>query len=72
VPELEARLDLEAATEQVTNFLNSMRLEMTILAKACGKSHVLNMEPEDLRALTIEAAAMARVPLAGTSWVPGV
>jgi len=23
-------------------------------------------------ALTIEAAAMARVPLAGTSWVPGL
>jgi hypothetical protein len=23
-------------------------------------------------ALTIEAAAMARVPLAGTSWIPGL
>ncbi len=28
-------------------------------------------ERADLCALTIEAAAMARVPLAGTSWVPG-
>ena len=27
--------------------------------------------PEDLVALTVEAAAMARVPLAGTTWVPG-
>jgi glutamate synthase domain-containing protein 2 len=36
-----------------------------------GKSHVLNLEPEDLVALTVEAAAMARVPLAGTSWIPG-
>jgi hypothetical protein len=24
-----------------------------------------------LVALTIEAAAMARIPLAGTSWIPG-
>jgi hypothetical protein len=23
-------------------------------------------------ALTVEAAAMARVPLAGTSWIPGL
>jgi hypothetical protein len=25
-----------------------------------------------LVALTVEAAAMARVPLAGTDWIPGV
>ena len=43
----------------------------SFLARACGKSHVHNLEPEDLVALTIEAAAMARVPLAGTSWIPG-
>ena len=30
-----------------------------------------NLEPEDLCALTVEAAAMARVPLAGTNWIPG-
>ena len=41
------------------------------IARACGHNHVHNLEPEDLCALTIEAAAMARVPLAGTSWVPG-
>ena len=40
--------------------------------RACGKSHVHNLEPEDLVALTVEAAAMARVPLAGTSWIPGL
>ena len=48
-----------------------MVLETQTLARACGKSHVHNLEPEDLVALTIEAAAMARVPLAGTSWIPG-
>ena len=30
-----------------------------------------NLEPEDLVALTVESAAMARVPLAGTDWIPG-
>ena len=56
---------------RLANFLKVMTLEVQTLARACGKSDVRNLEPEDLVALTIEAAAMARVPLAGTSWVPG-
>jgi methylamine---glutamate N-methyltransferase subunit C len=28
-------------------------------------------QPEDLVALTVGAAGMARVPLAGTTWTPG-
>ena len=32
---------------------------MQTLARACGKSHVHNLEPEDMVALTVEAAAMA-------------
>jgi hypothetical protein len=48
-----------------------MTMELTTLTRACGKSSVHNLEPEDLVALTIEAAAMARLPLAGTSWIPG-
>ncbi len=43
----------------------------SIKTRACGKTLVLNLEPEDLTALTIEAAAMAKVPLAGTDWIPG-
>jgi hypothetical protein len=41
------------------------------MARACGKSHLRNLDTEDLVALTVEAAAMARVPLAGTDWIPG-
>jgi hypothetical protein len=48
-----------------------MVLEAQTLARACGKSHVHNLEPEDMVALTVEAAAMAGVPLAGTKWIPG-
>jgi glutamate synthase domain-containing protein 2 len=70
-PALEARLDVDAATRRVRNYLSTLVLEAQTLARACGKSHLLNLEPEDLAALTIEAAAMAGVPLAGTDWIPG-
>jgi len=70
-PDLEARLDPEAAARRMTNYLKALTMELTTLARACGKSSVHNLEPEDLVALTIEAAAMAGVPLAGTSWIPG-
>src|ERR1051325_2566937 len=70
--ELAARLDPVVAGRRVANYLRVLTLEAQTLARACGKSHVHNLEPEDLVALTIEAAAMARVPLAGTSWIPGL
>ena len=70
--ELAARLDPERGGRRLANYLRTLTLETQTLARACGKSHVHNLEPEDLVALTVEAAAMARVPLAGTTWVPGV
>src|SRR5512134_627320 len=70
-PELAARLDPIKAARRLANYLAVMTMEMQIIARACGKSHVLNLEPEDLVALTVEAAAMAGVPLAGTNWIPG-
>ena len=70
-PDLSARLDPVAAGRRLANYLNVLTLETQTLARACGKSHVHNLEPEDLAALTIEAAAMAGVPLAGTEWIPG-
>ena len=70
-PELAARLDPVKAGRRLANYLSVLTLETQTIARACGKSHVHNLEPEDLVALTLEAAAMARVPLAGTSWIPG-
>jgi glutamate synthase domain-containing protein 2 len=71
IPELASRLDPEVAGRRLSNYLKVMTLEAQTIARACGKSHVHNLEPDDLVALTVEAAAMAGVPLAGTSWVPG-
>jgi glutamate synthase domain-containing protein 2 len=70
-PELSMRLDPVLAGRRLANYLRVMTLEAQTIARACGKSHVHNLEPEDLCALTLEAAAMARVPLAGTDWIPG-
>jgi glutamate synthase domain-containing protein 2 len=70
-PALAARLDPVLAGRRLANYLAVLTLEAQTIARACGKSHLHNLEPEDLVALTVEAAAMARVPLAGTTWVPG-
>jgi glutamate synthase domain-containing protein 2 len=71
-PELRKRLVVEEAAERVYNFLTAMTMELQMLARACGKTNVHSLEPEDLAALTVEAAAMAKVPLAGTNYIPGV
>ncbi len=70
-PRLQARLPAEQGARKLKNYLTAMLLDIQTLARACGKSHVRNLEPKDLVALTLEAAAMAQVPLAGTKWIPG-
>ncbi|MFP5068680.1 FMN-binding glutamate synthase family protein [Pseudonocardia nantongensis] len=70
-PELSARLDPVEGGRRIANYLRVLTLEAQTIARACGKSHLQHLEPEDLVALTIEASAMARVPLAGTDWIPG-
>ena len=70
-PTLMKRLDPVKAGKRLSNFLKEMTLEAQTIARACGKNDLHNLEPEDLVALTLEAAAMAKVPLAGTDWIPG-
>ncbi|MBL6674112.1 MAG: FMN-binding glutamate synthase family protein [Candidatus Puniceispirillum sp.] len=70
-PELIKRFDPVDGGRRLNNYLKVMTLEAQTIARACGKSHLHNLEPEDLCAVTLEAAAMARVPLAGTDWWPG-
>ena len=70
-PMLMSRLDPIEGGRRLSNYLKVLTLEAQTIARACGKNHLHNLEPEDLCALTLEAAAMARVPLAGTDWWPG-
>jgi glutamate synthase domain-containing protein 2 len=71
-PILRSRLDPTEASERVYNLLSTMTLECQMLARACGKTNIHSLEPEDLAALTMESSAMAKVPLAGTNLTVGV
>ena len=68
---LSERLDPVVAGRRLANYLRVLTLEAQTIARACGKSHIHNLEPDDMVALTVEAAAMSGIPLAGTNWVPG-
>lgn len=65
------RLDPDLGAERVANYLRAITAETAMLAQACGHASVHDLCRDDLVALTVEAAAMARVPLAGTTWIPG-
>ena len=71
-PILSQRLQPDVGAKRLKNYFKTVNMELTTIARACGKQNVHHLEREDLVALTIEAAAMARVPLAGTDWIPGV
>jgi glutamate synthase domain-containing protein 2 len=70
-PVLRKRLDPDEAAERVYNFLHCLTIEAQMLARACGKTNVHSLEPEDLAALTMEASALAMVPLAGSQHTVG-
>ncbi len=70
-PDLARRLDPVKAGRRLANYLRVLTMEAQIIARACGKAHLHHLEPEDLAALTIESAAITRIPLVGTSWIPG-
>ena len=70
-PELRKRLNPDDAAERVYNFLHTLTIECQMMARACGKTNVHSLEPEDLAALPTEASAMAQVPLAGTQHTGG-
>jgi len=69
--ELMKRLDIDEGAERVSNLLRAMTLEIQMLARACGKSDVHHLEPEDMAALSLEASAICGIPLAGTRKVIG-
>ena len=59
-PQVRAARDLSLAIKGTQPQRAEDYVLLIEIARACGKSHVHNMEPEDLVALTIEAAAIDR------------
>ena len=70
-PELMKRMEVEEGANRVGRLLRAMTSEIQILARACGKADVHDLEPEDLRALTLDSSMVTGVPLAGTNRVFG-
>ena len=70
-PALMQRLDIDAGAERVANLFQATTLEIQMLARACGKANVHDLEPEDLRALTLEASMICGIPLVGTNRIFG-
>ena len=64
-------LNQDDRCDPVRNYLKTLNSKLMMIARACGKQDVHHLEREDLAALSIEAAAMAAIPLAGTNWIPG-
>jgi glutamate synthase domain-containing protein 2 len=67
-PELRERLNVKLAAHRVANYFTALTNEMVILAKACGKSNVHNLEREDLRSVSLEACAMTGIPYIGADY----
>ena len=59
-PELYNRFDPILGGRRLKNYLKVMTLEAQTIARACGKNHLHNLEPEDLCALTIEGRRHGR------------
>jgi glutamate synthase domain-containing protein 2 len=68
-PELMERLEIDSAADRVFNLLQSMTMEMQMIARACGKNDVHDLEAEDMRSLTLEGSMITGIPLAGTDFV---
>ena len=49
-----------------TYLLQSMAAETSIMARCTGKTNIHNLEPEDLKTITIAASKATGIPLAGT------
>jgi NADPH-dependent glutamate synthase beta subunit-like oxidoreductase len=58
-------ISAEERAEKAELFLNALRAEASIMPRCTGKTDIHNLEPEDLRAISVVTAAAAGLPLAG-------
>jgi NADPH-dependent glutamate synthase beta subunit-like oxidoreductase len=58
-------ISAEDRAEKAELFLNALRAEASIMPRCTGKTDIHNLEPEDLRAISVATASAAGIPLAG-------
>ena len=65
-PVYDADLSAGERTERSYNLLQAFNAEAAMMARCTGKTNVHNLEPEDLRAITLTVSHAAGVPMAGS------
>jgi glutamate synthase (NADPH) small chain len=58
-------VDQAARNEQAELFLTALRAEASIMPRCTGKTDIRNIEPEDLRSISLVTATATGLPLAG-------
>jgi glutamate synthase domain-containing protein 2 len=64
-PTLRQRLNIQLTASRVSHYLRAILEEVEMLTQLTGKTDVRNLDRDDLRALTIDAAAITGTTLAG-------
>ena len=65
-PVYSANLSEQERDERSFNLLQAFNAESSMMARCTGKTNVQNLEPEDLRAITLAVSHAAGVPMAGS------
>ncbi|MFP6744322.1 MAG: FAD-dependent oxidoreductase, partial [Alphaproteobacteria bacterium] len=60
-------LDQQERAQAVANIIKASVNEASMMARCTGKTNLQNLEPEDLRALTLATAEATAIPLAGAT-----
>ena len=58
-------LKAEESSQNIANYIKNCAEEIKMVSGACGKNNIHDLSKEDLRALSLEMAAMARVKIVG-------
>jgi glutamate synthase domain-containing protein 2 len=59
----------EPGSDRLVRLVNAFLMEAAMLTRCCGKTDVHNIEPEDLRSLTVETSQATGIPLVGSDEV---
>ncbi|HJN41394.1 MAG: FAD-dependent oxidoreductase [Anaerolineales bacterium] len=59
-------LTIKERQEYTENFLKACTGEVSMMARCTGKTNIHNLEPEDLRSITLASSVATGIPLAGT------
>jgi isopentenyl diphosphate isomerase/L-lactate dehydrogenase-like FMN-dependent dehydrogenase len=65
-PVFNANLSAQEREERSSNLLQAFTAESSMMARCTGKTNIQNLEPEDLRAITLTVSQAAGVPMAGS------